>query len=104
MIDEWRYLQIKHFVTSLLQPLRMGKELTPFDKLWSEQNKGSDVAIIYRILGNLVREEVPPFIKKWEGELGSRVGPQIIYKMLELTHKAAVDSNTQEMNYKCLAR
>lgn len=48
--------------------------------------------------------EIPPFIRKWERELGTTHDKKFIGKILDLAHASAVDSRTAEMNYKCLVR
>lgn len=46
----------------------------------------------------------PPYMEKWEKELGARVNEQQLGKILQMVHSSAVDSNTMEINYKCLSR
>lgn len=50
------------------------------------------------------RPEIPPFIVKWEEELGKREKDQHLGEIVKMVHSTAIDSNTIEMNYKCLLR
>lgn len=54
----------------------------------------------------MIGEELvtPPYIKKWEDELGSQCNKYTLEKILNLTHCSAVDTKTSKTNYKCLAR
>ena len=54
---------------------------------------------MYKILLAVDELEIPPFVKKWERELGSQIDNVTISKMLKLTHSSAVDSRTAEMNF-----
>lgn len=48
--------------------------------------------------------EILPFIGKWRDELGKQGKDLDVGKILKLAHTTAIESNTIEMNYKCLAR
>lgn len=100
MIYEWRYLQLGHFVRSLPQQIRPGVDLTELERCLADNTKGI-ISKIYKLLLTVEEMEVPPFIRKWERELGSQK-ENTIRKILELIHSLAVDANTAKMNYKCL--
>lgn len=101
LMDEWRYLQLGHFVSSLPQPIRSGEDLSELERLCLVDSTKGILSKIYKLLLSGEGTEVPPFIRKWERELGSQKD-NTIRKILELNHSSAVDINTAEMNYKCL--
>lgn len=103
-INEWRYLQLRHFVEGLPQPLRTEEELNPLEKLSLSPNKKKGISKIYKILLRGRGEEVPPFIEKWENELGTRRTEQQVKNIFKMVYNNAIDNNTIEINYKCLSR
>lgn len=94
VINEWRYLQLKHFVENLPQPIRTGEELMPLEGLCTAVNKRNNISKIYKILIEVEELEVPPYFNKWEKELGIRGKKHNIGKILTLTHSSAVDIRT----------
>lgn len=104
MIDGWRYLQLRHFVEKLPHPIRHGDDYRPLEQLCMRKKSKNNIASIYKIISARDDLEAPPYIKKWENELGSRRNKYTIDKIMKLTHSSAVDIKTIEMNFKCLAR
>lgn len=104
MIDEWRYLQLRHFVEKQPHPIRYGEDHTPLERLYMREKSKNDIARIYKILSARDDLDVPPYIKKWENELGSRRNKDTMHKIMKLTHSSVVNLKMVEMNYKCLAR
>lgn len=47
---------------------------------------------------------MPPFIRKWEKELGTQMNDSEIGKIMRMAHTTSIDYNTIEMSYKCLTR
>ena len=68
----------------------------------TERTKGT-ISTLYKILLKIGERSIPPFIEKWERELGSQRDKATIERMLTLTHSSAVDSRTAEMSFKCIA-
>lgn len=104
ILNGWRYAQLAHFIASLPRPLRDEAEYRPIEKLFSKDMKKGKIAAIYRILVRELGAEPPPFIRKWEEELGASVDSEKVKRILEATHGTPVDSKTRESNYKCLTR
>lgn len=82
VIDEWRYSQLKHFVTSLPQPVRSVENLRPFERLCTAVGTKRGISRIYKVLVGLKGLEIPPFIVKWEEELGKQEKDQDVGKIL----------------------
>lgn len=104
VMNGWRYLQLSHFIERLPKPLRSMKELRPFEQLCMKEQTGGVITQIYKILGTEQELEVPPYIIRWEQELGSQCNKTVIDKILRLAHYLAVDIRRTESHYKCLAR
>lgn len=62
------------------------------------------ISEIYKILMSRGWLEPPPFLKKWEEELGVNCSSETAKNILGATHGTASDMKTIESNYKCLAR
>lgn len=103
-IDEWRYFQLKHFVTSLPQPIRSGENLLQLEELCVVRKVKSGISQVYKILPELAGSGRLPFIEKWEKELGTRINDVQLKIIIKLVFCLAVDTNTIKMNYKCLSR
>lgn len=53
-LKEWEYLQIKHFISTIPQPIREENELTPIEKLCSARKPvRHGISQIYKILTEL---------------------------------------------------
>lgn len=104
MLNGWRYSQLKHFIETLPQPIRSSENLLPLEQLCTATGKKRGISRIYKILMGMKVLEMPPFIGKWEAELGTRVNDLEVRKILRMVRTMSVDSNTIEINYKCLAR
>lgn len=72
VINEWPYFQMRHFVEKLPQPIRSGEDLRPLEQLCTMVKSINNISRIYKILLATEEMEVPPYIKKWEKELGSQ--------------------------------
>lgn len=48
--------------------------------------------------------EIPPYIEKWERDLGTKKDKNIISKILNRTFNLTLDTQSAEMNYKCISR
>lgn len=101
---EWRSLQLNHFIKNLPQPIRSGEELSMLERLFVDKDPRNTVSKMCKILLRAEEVEIPPFVRKWEKELGTTRDKKFIGKILNLAHASAVDSRTAEMNYKCLVR
>lgn len=74
VLDEWIYPQLKHFMTTLLQPIRSEENLNSMEQLFNLQTKlKHGISQIYKILMRLEGPGIPPFTEKWEKELESRL-------------------------------
>lgn len=103
-LTEWRYLQLKHFISSLPHPIREESELTFIEQLCNTPKEtGHKIAKIYGGLEGL-EVEVPTYIEKWEQELGKTLTIEQKNTVLRAAQGYARDINTIEMSYKCLAR
>lgn len=102
VLDRWRYLQLSHFVNRLPQPIRSGEELSELEKLCLAKSTKGIISKIYKMGLTVGCKEVPPYITKWERELGSQIDNNRLRKILELTHGSSIDTNVAEMNYKIL--
>lgn len=94
IIDEWRYSQLKHFVTALPQTFRSEENMWPLERLCIATDMKKGVSKIYKILMGLKGLEMPPFIGKWRDELGSPGQDLDVGKILKLAHTTATDSTT----------
>lgn len=103
-VNRWRYAQLKHFVESLPQPIRSEDSLLPLERLCSATDGRRGISRIYKILNGLKILGPPPFIKKWEEEMGTGDMGVDVCKILRLTHATSSDCSSTEINYKCLAR
>lgn len=103
-VNRWRYAQLKHFVESLPQPIRSEDSLLPLEWLCSATDGRRGISRIYKILNGLKILGPPPFIKKWEEEMGTGDMEVDVCKILRLTHATSSDCSSTEINYKCLAR
>ena len=101
-INEW-YQQLNHFIQGLPHPLRSGDQLSDLEKICTTERSKGIVSKLYRILMKMGEPGIPPFIGKWERELGTKRDRTTIERMLTLTHSSAVDSRTAEMCFKCIA-
>lgn len=64
-INEWRYQQLKHLVTTKPQLIRIEENLNPIERLCSVQTALKHrISQIYKILTDLDGQERPPFIGK----------------------------------------
>lgn len=103
-LDEWRYLQLCHFVSKLPNPRRTGDKLTDFEKLCDMEDPGNIVSRICKILMRMNQLETPPYIKKWEIELGTKIDETTIRRVLKMVGNSAIDARTAEISYKCISR
>lgn len=103
-IDEWRYIQLKHFVEKLPQPIRFEEDYRPMERLCMREKFKNTISRIYKILSAGDELDVPSYIKKWENALGSQCNKHTLEKILKLTHNSALDTKTAETNCKCIAR
>lgn len=103
-IDVWRYAQLSQFVKKLPQPLRDVEDYRPLEQLCLREKSKNNISRLYKIQMIGDESDVPPYIKKWEIELGSQCNQHVVDKILTLSHYSSVDTKTTETNYKCLAR
>lgn len=103
-LNGWRYLQLNNFVNRLPQPIRSGRQLTDFEKLCDKEAPRNTVSQIYKILLASEKLEMPPFIFKWERDLGTKKDIDTIKKIFKISANSKIDSRTAEMNYKCISR
>lgn len=103
-IDVWRYSQLKHFTETLPQPIRSVENLFPLEKICVDKGRRRVISRIYRVLHNGTGPEIPPYIEKWERELGAPVNRAEIRQLLRRVHATSVNSNIVQLNYKCLVR
>lgn len=61
------------------------------------------ISKIYRALIERIRPDIPPYIAKWENELGISLKKEIRQILLRV-YATTVNSNMIETNYKCLVR
>lgn len=88
--------KLRHFLTTLPQPI---------ERLRNSQMKPKHCIFqIYKILTVMAEPKIPPYMEKWEKELGTQLNEQQLGKVLRMVHSSAVDINTIEINYKCLER
>lgn len=103
-VNGWRYGQLEHFVKSVPGSLRDEADYRPMEKLFCRATAKRNISAVYKILINHEGEIAPPFIKKWEEDLGVRCEKRWVGSILGATHNTAVDMKTNETSYKCLAR
>lgn len=73
VIDKLKYFQLKHFVKTLPQPIKAGKNQNPFDKILSlKEAPKYSMSLIYKTLNRLMGPDYPPYLGKWEVELGTK--------------------------------
>lgn len=48
--------------------------------------------------------EMPPFLVKWERDLGTKKDIDTIKRILKMSANSAIDTRTAEINYKCISR
>lgn len=101
-IDEWQYNQLKHFTEYLPQPIRSEANLLPLEKICVDKGKKRVISKIYRALIERTGPDIPPYIIKWENELGICLRKEEISQIMRRVHTTTVNSNMREMNYKCL--
>lgn len=104
VIDFWQYSQLNHFIETPPQPISSVKNLRPLEKLCVDTTGGRGISRIYRVLVEMKGSEIPPFIKKWEMELGIQLKKPDFRQLLRRVHATSVNCNMLELNYKCLAR
>lgn len=71
-LNEWRYLQLRHFVTTLPQPIRSEEELFPFELCNLQMISKHYISWIYTILTESAEPRIPPFIERWEKDTYKR--------------------------------
>lgn len=71
VINELWYSQLKHFFTTLPQPIRSGGDLLPLERLCIAANTRNGISLICKILVTLKKLEILPYIEKWAKELGA---------------------------------
>lgn len=103
-LNGWRYAQLSHFVKSLPAPIREENNLLPIEKIFNSNKLKGYMSAIYKILSIREELETPPFIKKWEKDLGVPLEENAKGNILTTTHSTATDIKTIESNYKCLSR
>lgn len=103
-LNRWRYSQLKNFIETLPQPIRMTDNLKPFEKLCVGQDGKKGISKIYRILVDLKGTDIPAYIKKWESELKSKLKEDEVTTLLKRVHSTSVNYKMSELNYKCLSR
>ena len=103
-INEWRYIQLKHFTLSLPQPLRDINDLRPLEQLCLKDKIINNISNVYKILLTITKERGITLKEKWERDLGPCSNNKQWDKSLQLVHKSAIDTNTEEMNYKLITR
>lgn len=104
IIDGWQYFHLKHFFESLPQPVRSTDNLLPMEKLSLATDRRKGISAIYKMLMEGNGRERPPYISKWEEELGTQVNDSKIGKILRMAFVTSIDSNTIEISFKSLAR
>lgn len=102
-LDGWRYLQLCHFVSGLPGPIRAGNKLTELERLCDTEDQRNIVSKMYKVLMKVDQLEIPPYIDKWERELGTKKDANTIKRILDMICNSARDAHTAEMNYKCIS-
>lgn len=103
-LNGWRYAQLSHFVKSLPGSIREENNLLPIEKIFSSNKTRGYISAIYKMLLNSAEMETPPFIKKWEKDLGVPLEENAIGNITKATHSTATDIKMIDTNYKCLSR
>ena len=101
-MSEWEYMQLKHFVSTLPQPIREDKTLYPIEKICSmDKPLIHGISKVYGILTELETQEALPFLEKWESDIGKKIDKT---QMIGAVYNHAADITTIEANYKCMVR
>ena len=101
-MSEWEYLQLKHFVSTLPQPIREDRTLYPIEKICSmDKPLIHGISKAYGILTELETQETLPFLEKWESDLCKRIDKS---QMIGAVYNHASDITTIEAKYKCMVR
>lgn len=104
VVNAWRYMQLSLFIEKLPKPIRGEEDYRPFERLCRSDRSGNVISLIYKILSEEGELDVPPYIKKWERELGSHCNLFTVERILKMVHVASADIKRSEINFKCLAR
>lgn len=104
-LDRWRYAQILHFSQTLPQPLRGRGNIRPMERLLSSPGcLGQSIPKIYKILVEETEPKYPPYLGKWEEEIGDLRDEEHRCKILRVACSTSRDIKTIEMCYKLMAR
>lgn len=103
LLPQWRALQLSHLLQSLPKHTLFPRELHAFEEpcLGRDPIRGS-LSTSYKHLLELHACSDPPFLAKWERELGVTFsGPQK-ERILFFVHKSSLCSRYQETTYKLM--
>lgn len=102
----WRYLQMSNtFFTKLEPQLRPLSSLTIFENLCMKMSEPNHLlSRMYKIVLSGQNSPNSYSIKEWERELNYTFTSPQVKKLLKATHFISINSSTQEMSYKFMAR
>ena len=88
----------------LPQPCRSAENLRPLERISQGGDGKGVISKIYSFLIEAECLEMPPYIKKWEEELGSSLSTTELKQIWKRVHTSSANSKLVELNYKCLMR
>lgn len=87
----------------LPKPIRGEEDYRPLEQLCQREKPRNIISRLYKILMSKEELDVPPYIKKWERELGTQCSNNMLGKILKMMHTSSVNIKMTETNFKCLA-
>lgn len=101
----WQRLQLAHFITAQPSPAPYLRPLTSFEQLCLEQEPARHtISITYQLLLTPPKGYRPPYIAKWERDLGIQLSERQVERIIRFTYKTSICANQQEAGFKVLSQ
>lgn len=99
----WQKIQLTHFIGSLPSLVAFRRQLTSFELLSLEQSPlRHAISLTYQLLIAQPPDFRPPYIVKWERELGVQFTEKQIDRLLLFSCKTSICARHQESGFKIL--
>lgn len=101
----WQKIQLAHFIKAQNPPTLYLRPLTPFEQISLEQEPmRHTISLTYQLLLSTPTGYKPPFIIRWERDLGIQLTEKQVERVLFFTFKTSICSNHQEAGFKILSQ
>lgn len=101
----WQKLQLAHFIKAQTSPTPYLRALTPFEQLSLEQEPmRHSISLTYQLLIASPKGYKPPYITKWERDLGLQLSEKQVERVILFTFKTSISATQQEAGFKIMSQ